>query len=281
VADLEWHIVIAASSGYEPGLKAFLNSFKKYHPESDIIIHCLGLELKQDLIEDYPWVNHVKLDWVNVVPRNTAWSTKIPRFKYAAELNGIVMLADADMFFCSSMNNYFKIAEQGFIVAGANGSNFQFGQNWRDKYQIDMPDIFWHKTITSVPTILDTKLHGQVWMDLYNHKMTIGTGADFDLQNIFMAKHNKLDDIVVLPSQQVTGVHHFYLKPDTRIVRKCGKLMTNDGLELLMVHGKWWQEGWFNQLMITMQRYCQTEKCIKGAEDSRKTLKQEFDSLVG
>ena len=280
---MNWSIVVAASRGYEPGLTALLNSFEHYHSKGPIIFYLLNLELPEEFLAKYRDKNYLRitdLDWVNHPQggRNTAWSTKIPRFKFASGLDGVVMLADADMFFCANMDLYFRIAEAGFIVGGANGSNFRFHQDWRDKYQIDVPDCFDYKTICSVPTIMDTAKHGEVWKSIYDHKMTIGTGADFDLQNIFMVMHNKLDHILVLPSQQTTGIHHFMLKQNTRVIRRENKLMTADGLEVLTVHGKWWQQGWFDNLMAKMEGYCrEDEKCLKEAFDSRRLLFDEFN----
>jgi len=282
---MDWHIVVAASGGYEPGLRAFLNSFQHYHPigfaddhSRHIQVHLLTLEM-----DDFeaPFVcNHVPLEWVEHPKggRNTAWSTKIPRFKYGAELDGIVMLCDADMFFCSNIEHWFKIAETGLIVAGSNGSNVRYHKGFREKYNLPVPDFYNYKTICSVPTVMDTSKHGQVWLDLYEHKMAGGEGADFDLQNIFMTIHKKQASIVALPSQQTTGIHHFMLKPDSRTIRVDGRMVTRDGLEVYIVHGKWWQDGWYNNLQTKMEHYCKGNgACVKGSDDSRRILKQEFE----
>jgi len=285
-----WHIVVAASRGYEPGLRAFLNSFEHYHhPQASwsrqtdgtvaIPINVHVLTLDWDDLELPNWCNRVKLPWVeHGGQRNTAWSTKIPRFKYGAELQDIVMLADADMFFCSNIEHWFKIAETGLIVAGSNGSNVRYHKGFREKYKLPIPDFYNYKTVCSVPTVMDTSLHGQVWLDLYEHKMAGGEGADFDLQNIFMTIHKKQDQIVALPSQQTTGIHHFMLKPDSRVIRVDGRMVTRDGLEVYIVHGKWWQDGWYNNLLVKMEHFCKGNAvCVRGAADSRSILKEEFE----
>lgn len=282
---MDYSIVVAGSRGYEPGLRAFLNSFEYYYSGSGIKVHLLTFNLEEEFLEEieknYLKVHSTDAQMFKGYERNSAWGTKIPRFKFAAELSGVVMLADADMFFCSdAMEAYFRIAESGFIVAGANGSNFRFHEDWRKKYKLDVPDFFDYRTITSVPTIMDVGRHGKVWTDLYDYKLNIGIGADFDLQNIFMVMNNKMKDLIVIPSQQVTGIHHFMLKPDTRVIRKEGRLVTMDGLEVFMVHGKWWQDNWKNNLMTKMesycQKYCQGERCIRGALDSWRILDEEF-----
>lgn len=281
-------IVVAASRGYEPGLRAFLNSYANYHPQSERLarVHVLDLELGAEFREgwtDFPWIeNWIKLDWVqHGGQRNTAWSTKIPRFQYAADLEGVVMLCDADMFFCSNVDWWFDLAEQGWIVGGSNGSNVRYHQGWRDKYKLPLPDFYNYKTICSVPTVMRTDLHGQVWRDLYKHKTGGGEGADFDLQNIFMTLHEKQPHIVALPSQQTTGIHHFMLKLETGANRVDGRIVSRDGLEVYIVHGKWWQEGWRTNLLKKMDEYCSKftwgTKCQQLAQHSWNVLMEEFE----
>ena len=107
-----WHVVVAASRGYEPGLRAFLNSFEAYHSTARIQVHALMLEMHEMPLPQ--WCNRVQLQWENNPKsgRNTAWSTKIPRFKYAAELQGVVMLCDADMFFCANVSTSSVLPKQ-------------------------------------------------------------------------------------------------------------------------------------------------------------------------
>lgn len=273
------NIVLAASQGYIQGVTAFLNSFQEYHDTSKYKVHLLSLDLKENFSNG--WTKQVQID-INEheqYGRSNPWGTKIPRFKYAANVDGVVMLADADMFFCGNIDHWFDFAELGYIIAGSNGSNFGFNQGWRDKYSLpQLPDFYNYKTITSVPTVLKTSQHGDLWKSVHEHKLTIETGGDFDLQNIYAVINDKFKWIVPVPAQQVTGIHHFMLKPDTGVMRKAGKLVTRDGLEVLMVHGKWWSKGWYDNLMVHMKRYAKgNEKTISMAEHSRKELKQEFD----
>jgi len=275
----QWHLVVSASKGYEFGLKALLNSFYYYHRNEigtdKIKIHVLGLDLSSTFSHEINYFHKLERH-----EKGNAWATKIPRFKYASELNGVVMLLDADMYFTANWNIYFQMAEAGFIVAGANGSNFMFHQGWREKYGIkEIPDFYDTKTISSVPTILDTEKHGEVWRSIYEHKMNgNGIGADFDLTNIFMLIHKKFRDIVVLPSQQVTGLHHFMLKPDTRVIKKHGELITTDGLQVLSVHGKWWQSNYIEGIMRPVERqYGNNPRAMKGALESRNLLIETFE----
>lgn len=275
---MQWHIVVAASKNYEPGLRAFLNSLYHYHGHDKFAVHVLRLAMPEFTESFGLNIRFHDLDWVeHGGQRNTAWSTKIPRFKYAANLNGIVMLCDADMFFCANTEWMFILAEMGYIIAGSNGSNVSYNQQWRDKYKLPIPDFYNYKTVCSVPTVMNPELHGVVWKDIYTHKMAGGEGADFDLQNIFFTIHRKQNRIIALPSQQTTGIHHYMLKPDSRVINVNGKLVTRDGLEVYLVHGKWWQKGWRDNLITKMEHYCKgNHACVTGAVQSRNILYEEF-----
>lgn len=283
-------IVLSASKGFSIGVIAFLNSFEFYHKDSDITIFLLNLDLGDEFLQKHvlhrPYVEVIPLDWEeHAGKRNTAWSTKIPRFRFASsELSGVVMVCDADMFFCRNIEMYFEIAEAGFVVGGANGSNFYFGEPYSAKWGKPI-NRFWPKTIGSVPTWMDVGKYGHIWRDLYDSKAGGKDFCDFELVNILLIEHVPLDKILVLPAQQVTGLHHFQLRPDTRVIERRGQLVTSDGLEVLMVHGKWWQDNWLNGIMATMKRYCESqrggnERCLKGAKDSWQLLKSEFEKWL-
>ena len=149
----------------------------------------------------------------------------------------------------------------------------------------DIPEIFDAKTITSVPTIMDIEKHGNdVWGGLYEHKRLTGAGADFDLVNIFLMKTGRYNDIITIPCECVTGCHHLQIKPETRAYWKGGKLMTMNGLEVLTVHGRFWEGNWYTNLMKPMPKHLarmgirsMKSKAYQGALESRDILKAEFD----
>lgn len=275
-------IIIPASHDFEPGVRAFLNSFNKYHPDTDIKVYLLNYNLHQSFLDE----QDSKFKFLEIIDLETpfadkAWACKLERFNFAGSLTGIVMMCDADLFFCSNIDHWFDIAELGYIVASSNGSNIRYHAEWRKKYDIDIPDMINYKTICSVPTVLDIGKHGEIWKSIYEHKLQKKFGADFDLINIFMAKYNKLDYILPVPTQQTTGIHHFMLKLDTRVKRVEDRLITTDGLPVLMVHGKWWREAWVKGLMKPMRSYAKgREDIIKGAEESVKTLTEEFNHAL-
>lgn len=274
------HIVVAASEDYRPGLQALLASFDRYHPETDIKVHLLNYNVSQNFldiaIKKYPFLKITDLkapaSW------NKVWQTKIERFNFVQSLTDLVMLLDADMFFCANIDRWFDLAARGYIVAGSNGSNVRYTEAWREKYEMDIPLGMNYKTITSVPTILDMAKHGILWQEIYNHKLQRKQGSDFDLINVFIAMHNKFKDLLIYPCQSMTQVHHFGVKLDTRIIKIDDKLMTADGQEVFTVHGKFWSKGWLDGLMKPMYNYARgREDIVKKAEKSRDILLEEFN----
>jgi hypothetical protein len=250
----QYNCVVSASKGYQPGLSAFIHSFRHYHKDAGIKLYVLDYDLEPEFLEQHinPEDEVIKISH----PKGNIWACKIERFRVASEIGGVVGVFDSDMWFCGSMLNYFKIADgAGLIVGGANGSNIRFDERYEESYKMTIPNTYNYKTITSVPTIMDTTVHGDIWSSIYKHKEEIGTGADFNLLNIFLIKYNKIDDVVVIPAERVTNIHHFMLKADTGVIMKEGMLLTKNGLQVLMVHGKWWSGDYVENLMKPMPKH--------------------------
>lgn len=274
---MSYNIVVPADEKFVPGLEVFLKSFRHYHKGDPITIWLLSYGLRVNELShlfDGIDLKVYSLDTSKPVPLQT----KIESYRFAAELEGITMLADADSFFCSSMVPWFRMAELGYIVASANGSNIYFSQEYEKALEIDLGgDIFNYKTICA-PIIMDSSKYGGAYLDAVSYRMETGKGSIWVLMNIYMAKRDYLSKIITIPAQQISGIHHFMLKKDTRVLRVQGKLMSFDGLEVLMVHGKWWRKDWVNSLMKNMEGYCRDDAgCIKNALASRQILKEEFD----
>ena len=71
------------------------------------------------------------------------------------------------------------------------------------------------------------------------------------------------------------------LKPGTRVRYDKGHIMTEDGLEVLMVHDKWWRPEFLEGLMVFGKRFCKDDKkCLNQWKHSRDILKTEFDKWV-
>jgi len=280
----QFSAVVAANKGYQPGMSAFIRSFRTHHPNDEIKLYCLDYDLEPEFREKH---DSMVDEWLKIThPKGHVHACKLERFRVACEIDGVVGVYDSDMFFTASMLNWYKVADAGLVVGGSNASNNRYGPHWHEKFKMnDIPDIFDYKTITSVPTIMDIERHGKdVWGGLYEHKKRTGAGADFDLVNIFLMKTGRLNDIMTIPCECVTGVHHLQVKPETRAYWKAGKLMTMNGLELLMVHGRFWEGNWTANLMKPMPKHLarmgirsSKSKAFQGALESRDLLQAEFD----
>lgn len=275
--------VISASRGYQPGLSAFIHSFRIHHEGMNIKIIVCDCDLEPEFIEQHDGDD---IEWIKVSsPHGHVWATKIIRFKIASDLkNSVVAVFDSDMYVCGSLLNYWKIAEAGLIVGGSNGSNIRFGANWNEGYKMEVDECWNTKTLTSVPTFMDIEAHGEVWSEIYRHKLETNAGGDFPLLNIFLCKLGKLDLVIPFGSEMFTGVHHFQLKPDTRIINKAGVLLTSNGLELKVVHGRYWEGNWCHNLMKPIPKHLarmgirsSKSKAYQGALQSRDILQAEFD----
>lgn len=275
----ERHVVVSASKGYEPGLRALVNSWARYHDVSAYTFHLLNLNLDPDAVahaEEVAGANVVYLTQGNGESHQNV--TKIGRFGYAATLDGIVMLLDADMFFLSSAEALFDIASAGRIVGGANGSIFGFTEAYQRKCAIPVPLGDHIETITSVPTVLDTARYGVIWSELHRLRTTGGaTECDFILQNALIRHLGLTDRLWMIPCATATGVHEFDLKLNTRAISRHGRILTEDGLPIITSHGKWWNEKWRAGILKNMARYARgDERITTAAEQSAAVLYEEF-----
>ena len=276
----KYRIIVPASEVFIPGLTVFMKSFLHYHQNSDIGVVLLNYDLPQAFIDQWPFEDVIQLD----TSRGPSLVCKLESYKIAAQQNKVTMLADADSFFMSSMLPYFKLAEQGYIVGSANGQNILFKQDYEDLTGIKgIAGKFAYRTIAA-PIILDPRLHGEVFLDAVDQWWKIGENHSTSiwmLMNAFMIMRNKQEDIVLIPAQQLTNLHQKMLKPGTRVRRHEGRLMTEDGLQVLMCHDKWWREKFMDGLMKMGEKFCKGDShCLNRWKASRDLIKEEFDRWV-
>jgi hypothetical protein len=272
---------VPASQAYIPGLTVFLKSFWHYHKNNDIGVILLNYDLPTDYIKQWPFEKVVQLK----TDKPPAMICKLASYLYVASLDRVTMLADADSFFCASMYPWFEIAGLGYIVGSANGQNIPFTKKYEDATGIQgIAGKHNYRTIAA-PLIIDPRQHGQVYKDAVNAWYRIGTNhgtSIWMLMNAMMLKHDKLDKIISIPAQQCTNLHQKMLKPCTRVRMDHGRLMTEDGLEVLMCHDKWWKQNFLDGLMIMGNKFSksfdrQEAHTVNQWKQSRDLLKAEFD----
>jgi hypothetical protein len=248
--------VVAYTDNYIKGVTAFKNSAKIHCPDVDII------ELRGDSVE----------------------GTAIERFNVACQVGEqyeAICLVDADMFLTNDVRLFFEVASKGFIITGSNGMVINFNQDYQNRYGIDLggADYIYPKVHTTVPIFIN-KDNLDWFRRLYNSKR-IDSWDDFLYLNILGIKLGKDKKMIVLPPYVFTGIHHWQLKPETAVFKGATMLLSGTEEIVYMVHGKWWDEGWLQDLMPTMTKYLQDEnmgeKCEWRVKQAMVELKNQFE----
>jgi hypothetical protein len=272
-----FQVIVPASQIFIPGLTVFLKSFYHYHEGKDIGVTLLNYDLPDDYVRQWPFERVIQLR----TDRGPGLVCKLESYRIAADQDRVTMLADADSFFLASMLPWFELAACGYIVGSANGQNILFKEDYEKLTGIEgIAGKFAYRTIAA-PIILDPRKHGQVFTDAVAQWWKIGENhatSIWMLMNAMMAMHGKQEDIVLIPAQQCTNLHQKMLKPGTRVRRHEGRLMTEDGLQVLMCHDKWWRDTFLEGLMRMGEKFCKGDaRCLSAWRGSRDLIKQEFD----
>jgi len=251
--------IVFYTENYLPGIKALRTSIKRWCP------HIKLLEFKGDSIE----------------------GTAIERFNMAAKLApkyDAICLLDADMFLTADPTLFFEIASRGFIVTGSNGMVINFDKEYQEKYGVDLKseNYLYPKIHTTVPIFIN-KDNIHWFKELYDSKR-IDHWDDFLYLNILGIKMGMDKKMIVMPPYTFTGIHHWIVKPATGVFKKGDILLSGTEEQIYIVHGKWWDKGWLQDLLPTMKKYLKDEnigeKGLWRTEQAIKILKEEFNKLT-
>lgn len=247
--------IVAASENYRPAIKAMFSSLERIDNKYPVIFIAFRYG-------DHPNVSF-PVRRIDVDGPDQVLGTAIDRFKYAAELApeyDAICLLDADFFFLRPVDLFFEVAAKGFIVTGSNGMVIDFNREYQTRYGIDMgaDEFVYMKLHTTAPIWINHE--NTDWFSaLYNARRVDGWD-DFLYLNLLGVHMGKDKKMICLPPYSLTGIHHWMMKPATAAFYKGGILMSGTEEEIFMVHGKWWDEGWVNDLMPTMERYLRDEQ---------------------
>jgi hypothetical protein len=272
------NLVLAASENYMPGVRALIRSFRHYH-EGLYRIYVLSVGLNPDSVA---WIEkHASTVVVPIkqedLDRGQVWAGQYPRYAFAAELAGPTALLDADLFFTADISQWFRLADQGWIVCAARGMNVRYEKAYAEIYGEDLLDVFNPRCVCCSPLVMDPEVHGTVLRKVYQGRVADSRTSDLDLQAIWLYRLGKAENMIVLPVQQTTGVHHFQIKPDTGVEWRAGRIMTRDGLICYTVHGKWWDPGWLSDLLPQVEKYSGgNDETMRLAASSKELLHREF-----
>ena len=273
--------ICAASSNYLPGLNALLNSIDHWKIDTDVIL--LAYHLPEEYLKRIKEVFDFNIRIIQAPEGEQTRMTAIERFRiaYTEGVNyEAILLLDADFFFMTNVGLYFKVASKGFIVASRNGMIINFNEEYQKRYQVNLgakeypyPNIHTTIPIWLSPQDLD-------WFKRLYHSRRVDGFDDFLYLNILGIVMGKDKKTICLEPYSVSNIHHFSLKPVTGIIKK-GKLLLN-GLEgeMISMHGKWWDKGYYDDLAKVMEHYLKVEKLgekqKRGTLESRKIILEEF-----
>jgi hypothetical protein len=271
--------IVGASENYLPGLKALINSIKVHNPESEIVL------LSFRLPEEYLSTLNARI--FRIEGDDQVRGTAIERFRVACEVINdydAICLLDSDMFLLNDVSLFFEVASKGFIVTGSNGMVVNFDKAYQEYYELDLGKDYapYLKIHTTVPIFINKD--NIDWFEELNAHKRIDHWDDFLFLNMVGMKMEKDKKMICMPPYAFTGIHHWQLKPETSIFKKDEIVMTGTEEIVYMAHGKWWWEGWLQDLMPVMERYLHDEemgpRCKMRVELAISILKQEFQKYL-
>jgi len=278
-------LVVAASENYLPAINALFNSIDYHKIDTDVLL--ISWRLPKDYLDKIQEVFNFHIRIIESNHEHQVEGTAIERFKYAVEIGkeyDAICLMDADMFFMSNVDLYFQVASKGFIVTAKNGMIINFNEAYQKQYNVDLgtseyPYLKIHTTapIWLGPNDLD-------WFDALYQSKRIDSFDDFLYLNILGIKMGKDKRMISLEPFSTTNIHHFCLKPTTRVLKKTSPegyfVMSGTEGEMTSMHGKLWIENYYLDLAKSMDRFFIDEELgnrqKKQMLDSRETMLEEF-----
>lgn len=263
----------AASANYIPGLRAFFNSLKAHNHKDDVIL--LSFRLPKDFLDSLKNLPY-NVRIVEIKGDDQVQGTAIERFRVTAKIGQeyeAICLLEADIFLTANVNLFFEIASKGFIIVGSNGMIVNFDKGYQKQYSIDLgvDNLPYPKIHTTVPIFLGKA--DLDWFDKF-YKMR-GSARSFDDVfglNVLGIKMGKDKKMLAMPPYTFTGIHHFGVKPETGWMEKEGIVLSGTEEQVYMIHGKWWDRGWREDLMKVMMGYFRDQtmgpRCIQKTKNS-------------
>ena len=277
--------VVAASENYLPAINALFNSIDYWKIDTDVLL--ISWKLPKDYLEKIQKAFNFNIRVIESEHEHQVQGTAIERFKYAVEIGkeyDAICMLDADMTFMSDINLFWDIASKGFIIAAHNGMLISFNEEHQRRYKIDL----------GVPEYVATKIHttAPIWLSpvdldwfkaLYDSKR-IDSFDDFLYLNILGIKMGKTKKMITFSPFKMSNIHHWSMKVETGMMRKVGNMgdliLTGTEEEVLMNHGKFWDENYAKDLFKVMQGYLKnegfTERHERRVLASREVMIEEF-----
>jgi hypothetical protein len=281
---MSYAFVVAASANYMSGLRAMFNSLERLNNEHQVIL--ISFRLPAEFLEDLQHYSF-KIRVYDQEGDDQVYATAIERFRWAVQIAKYfkaICLLDADMWFTADCTRFFDVAARGMIVTGSNGMIINFNKGYQDQYGCYLGQSEWpYPLVHTTAPIFISKADTDWFQALYDSRR-VDHWDDFLYLNILGIKMGKDRKMICMPPYAFTGIHHWHMKPETAVMDKGGLLLSGTEEQVYIVHGKWWDEGWLQDLLPTMQRFWKDEEIgFKGQRRTKhaiETLKRRFDELL-
>ena len=259
----DYAYIVPSNTKYLPGVTALLNSLERFGNKYDVIFqHYLIDPGYLAKLKDYSFtIIPEEISVAEVEYLGEAEVLMRKRYYRAAELTEYkaICILDADFFVLKDPFCYFKAAEIGNVVGVTLEQKRRYGDpNHRvdGEFLID-PELwcardlccapmFVNPTIWSVPLKLSYDIVYRPEKGGVNFEGDKGKfkGPDMDAINICLLKHGSYKHTLCLDQHTWSGLHESLMKIFTRAVVKHDQLFTEDGREIFMIHGQWWERVW-------------------------------------
>jgi hypothetical protein len=252
--------IVASNAKYLPGLNALINSLDTVGNEQDLIVlsYCLPVSYIRAVRDarlsyhiEFVEVSRAEVDWLGE-------AEVLMRKRYAIPSEvayGAYCILDADMFFCHNVDQYFMIAERTGLILGCGleqkrryGDEHHQYPSGSGHYLID-PKFRNSRDLCCAPLFVGrpwTSVLRQIW-DMVNNHAALGgrlRGSEMDALNIVLLAAGSFERTISLSQQIWTGLHESLMKAHTRAVEIEGEAFTEDGQEINVVHGQYWNMNW-------------------------------------
>lgn len=275
----KYAFIVAANSRYLPGLNAILNSLEVAKNTHDVVVLPYKItERYIDRVDRSPF--GFKVHWLPIEEEEVLWLGEgevLMRKRY--EMPSIlgydaVCILDADMMIFRDVSSFFKIAAETEIILGcgleqkryyglknhqypAGSGRYLFDpEHWNDRDLACAP-LFagprWYEALRKSYRICADHPHEERFK-----------APDMDALNICLLAAGSYDHTVCLSQRNWTGLHETFMKAHSRIVDMHGKPFTEDGEEIYIAHGQFWNKTWRgwqieNQLAMVDREFDKSE----------------------
>lgn len=251
--------IVASNTKYLPGLNALINSLDQL--DNKIKLHVLGYNLPETYITavndaklgfevEFEAITQAEVDWLGE-------AEVLMRKRYMTPSQNdydAVCILDADMFICQELTRYFIAANTGLILG--------CGMEQKRRYNVDnhqypagsgnyiIPQDYWAKRdLCCSPFFVGRRWYPtlkRTWDMVNDHAHGEGRflAPEMDSLNITLIAEGAEEWIIPMNQPCWTGLHETLMKAHTRAIDMHGQIFTEDGQEVNIVHGQFWNRTW-------------------------------------